>query len=590
MINTIVANSEAKYLSEVITELPLGILSKTLTNVGGTHIALNYPDNYIIVVPTRDLVDNKLSNPSNSIYNLFGLYAGISNKSFRDYIRNNELHHILVTYDSLPKLISWLEVLNINAYNYRALFDEYHLLITEMGYRAKAIENLVKVATKFKHYTFMSATPIREKFLPKVLADLPYTEIKWTNTKTIKPTRFNTHCVYKTTVRLLTELKNGLKIDDKEVEEIFVFTNTVIGIKQIVDSANLSPDEVKIVCADTIRNKQVLGDFEISKMTGSNKKFNFFTAKGFQGCDLFSKSGLVIVVSDSKRKHTLTDIQTTLYQISGRIRDLDNVFADRLFHVYSTGYVTQTEEDYLKEKQELIETAKELIEDQNSKTEQLRLKYRSRLNIDSDFIVFNDETNLYEYSDFKEKFSDYNYELTQHIYNNGLNVRQAYLEADIDPGKQQYTWNEDKDVELVKRVTTVSFKTLLEQYIELRESNEDLDLIKQYELEHPIFKEAYDKLGVKGINSCKFVEDNIKEKLYATDVSKSKELKNILLDKFSTDTFYTLKEVKAELQNIYNSLGIKSKAKTTDLEVHFNIEYTSKRLDNKKVAGIIFNL
>lgn len=589
MINTIIAKPEAKYLNEVITELPLGILSKTLTNVGGTFLALNYPDNYIIVVPTRDLIDNKLSNPSNSSYNLFGIYAGVSNRSFREYIKNNELHHILVTYDSLPKLISWLEVLGINAYKYRVLFDEYHLLITEMGYRSKAIENLVKVATKFKHYTFMSATPIREKFLPKVLADLPYTEIQWTNTKTIKPTRFNTHCVYKTTVRLLTELKNGLKIDDKTVEEIFVFTNTVIGIKQIIDSANLSPDEVKIVCADTIRNKQVLGDFEISKMTGSNKRFNFFTAKGFQGCDLFSKSGLCIVVSDSKRKHTLTDIQTTLYQISGRIRDIDNVFADRLFHVYSTGYISQTEEDYLKEKQELMETAHQVIADQNSMTEQLRLRYKRMLNIESEFIVFNDETNLYEYSEFKEKFSDYNYELTQHIYNNGLSIRQAYVDSGIDPGKQQYTWNEDKDVELVKRVTTVSFKTLLEQYIELKEVNEDLELIKQYELEHPIFKEAYNKLGVKGINSCKYIEDNIKERLYAIEASNSVEMKNIVLDVFKPNVFYTLKESKEKLQKLYKELNINSKAKATDLETIVDVKYINTKINGKSTKGLIIN-
>lgn len=588
MFKQIEAKPEHKYLSEVIEELPIGILSKTCTNVGGTWLALNYPDNYIIVVPTRDLIDNKLSNPANSKYNLFGLYAGISNNDFRKYIRSNELHHILVTYDSLPKLINWLEVIGINAYNYRVLFDEYHLLLTEMGYRSKAIENLVRVATRFKHYTFMSATPIKEEFLPKVLADLPYTVIKWTNTRTIKPTRFSTPCVYKTTVRLLKELKDGLKIDGNTVDEIFVFTNTVVGIKQILDSAELDPNEVKVVCADTIRNQKVLDNYEISKMTGSNKRFNFFTAKGFQGCDLFSKSGLVIVVSDSKRKHTLTDIQTTLYQISGRIRDEDNLFADRLFHIYSTGYVTQTKEEYLKEKQDLIDTAKELIEDQNNKSESLRLKYKSRLNIESDFIIFNEETNLYEYSEFKEKFADFNYELTQHTYNNGLTIRQSYESAGIDPGKQQYC--NDRDIELVKRITTVSFKYLLEQYIELKEANEELDLIKQYELEHPIFKLAYEKLGIKGINSCKFVEDKIKQKLYDIELTSSKDIKNIILNKFKPNTFYDLKEVKTTLNDLYKELNIKSKAKSTDLNQYFKVDYTFMRINNKKVHGLIFNL
>ena len=324
MKNTIIAEPHQKYLSDVLDKLPLGILNKQQTNVGGSFMALNSPENYILVTPTKDLIDNKLSQSNSSDYTLFGIYGGTSRVAFKNYIRDNTLHHILVTYDSLPKLIKWLEALDINAYTYNILYDEYHLLLTEMGYRSQAIETLVRIATKFQHYTFMSATPIIEQFLPQVLAKLPYTVVKWTNTRNIIPTRFSTHCVYRTTVRLLQDLSNGQLLDDKEVEEFFIFTNSVKGIKQILDTAKLNPDEVKVVCADSIRNSQLLDNYNISTMTGENKKYNFFTSKGFQGCDLYSTSGLTIVVSDSQKKHTLTDIQTALYQISGRIRN-DNI-------------------------------------------------------------------------------------------------------------------------------------------------------------------------------------------------------------------------------------------------------------------------
>jgi len=586
MTNTIVAEPNQKYLSEVLDKLPLGILNKQQTNVGGSYMALNSPENYILVAPTRDLIDNKLAQSSSSEFELFGVYGGTSRVAFKNYIRNNVLHHILVTYDSLPKLIKWLEALGINAHDYNILYDEYHLLLTEMGYRSRAIETLVRIATRFKHYTFMSATPIIEQFLPQVLADLPYTVVKWTNTRNIIPTRFSTHCVYRTTVRLLQDFSSGQLLDGKQVEEFFVFTNSVKGIKQILDTAKLDPDEVKVVCADTIRNSQILDNYDISTMTGENKRYNFFTSKGFQGCDLYSTSGLTIVVSDSKKKHTLTDIQTALYQISGRIRNDNNVFRDKLFHVYSTGYVTLTEEEFLKEKEELINTATQLVDDQNSKTEELRLLYKNRLNIENDFIVFNEETKMYEYSELKQKFYEYNYYLTQHTYKNGLSVRRAYEDANLDSSNEERVANKDSHIELTKRITTVSFKTLFEQYIELREDeNSDKNLIKRYELEHPIFKDAYEKLGAKVINSCKFNEKAIREKLFLNSSDVVQLLKNIIIQKLDTSKEYPLSEIKEILINIHKEANIQATPKAKDLQVLLADSSITPIFTNTKING-----
>ena len=588
MKTVIQTTADQKYLSDVLPELPLGILNKKLTNVGGSHLALNSPDNYLIVVPTRDLIDNKLSNPANSKYELFGIYAGVTTKEFKEYIKRNKKHHILVTYDSLPKVIKWLTNLDINPYEYRVLFDEYHMLLTEMGYRQKAIESLVREAKNFSHYTFMSATPIPERFLPTILAELPYTEIQWTNTKTLIPTRFCSPNVYRTTVRLLTELESGL--DGIEIAERFIFTNTVVGIKQILDSADLDPNEVKVVCAKTLRNEELLGKYQISSMTGKNKKYNFFTSKGFQGCDLFSKSGLCIVVSDAKKKHTLTDIQTTLYQISGRIRDIDNVFADRIFHIYSTGYVTQTREQYEAEKKEIVTDSLDVIQNTNNCGERVRIAFSKNDTVNNYFLSFNEETKLFEYSELKEKFADFNFELTQHTYTNGLSIRKAYEDNGISAGDQIQTWFADRDTQLVKRVTKIGFKILLEQYIELREKNskDDEDLIARYELEHPIFKDAYDKLGKKAINSCKFNEKTIKEKIYSTSSTSTDAVKELLREKYKQGDLVPVKEVKAELQNVYGLLNIKLKPKGADICKYLAASITERKIDNKSCQLVKF--
>ncbi len=48
---------------------------------------------------------------------------------------------------------------------------------------------------------------------------------------------------------------------------------------------------------------------------------NFFTSKCFQGCNLFTNNGLIIVVSDANRESMVTDLTSDLVQIAGRLRD-----------------------------------------------------------------------------------------------------------------------------------------------------------------------------------------------------------------------------------------------------------------------------
>ena len=325
-------------------------------------------------------------------------------------------------------------------------------------------------------------------------------------------------------------------------------------------------------------------------MTGANKKYNFFTSKGFQGCDLYSKSGLAIVVSDAKKKHTLTDIQTTLYQISGRIRDIDNVFADRIFHVYSTGYVTQTKEQYEEEKKEIMEESLDIIERVNNFPLKSRITFAKRLSIDDGFLTFDEETKLYSYSDLKEKFADFNFELTQFTYTNGLSIKKAYEENGIDAGKQIQSHIDTKELQLIKRITRVGFKSLIQQYIELREKNseEDFELIRRYEFEHPIFKDAYEKLGQKVINSSKFNEKTIKEKLYANSASSEEAVKELLSQYYKSGDQVLVKEVKANLQSIYDTLRISAKDKGSDVNKYLNVAVIDRKVDNKSCKLVKF--
>jgi len=100
-----------RYLSQIPefkVGLPFGILNKVITDVGGTFAALNCDCNYIVVTPTIDLVLS-IQADANVKYKVFGVYGKVFYTNFQEYIKTNQIHKIAVTYDSLPKVVKWLD-------------------------------------------------------------------------------------------------------------------------------------------------------------------------------------------------------------------------------------------------------------------------------------------------------------------------------------------------------------------------------------------------------------------------------------------------------------------------------------------------
>lgn len=532
--------------------LPHGILAKKSTDVGGSYAALNCPVNYIIVGPFNELLTS-LSNDKNNKYKTFIVNGKSKISEFKEYSNNNSIYKLLTTYDSLEKTIEWVKTkTNQPIESFKILIDEFHLVIHEMGYRESAIKSMMKTLEQCNHFTFMSATPVRETFLPKQLNDLPYIELDWGIEKKVFPTRIRTNAPYKTTVALINQFRNKelyLKVNDEDVrvEELYIFLNSVKGIGDIVNTCELDESEVKIVTADTIRNSKMIRS--ISTVTDPAKPINFFTKKGFQGCNLFSNNGLVVVVSDSSKKHTLVDIETTLFQINGRLRsnkDYNNIFKDRIWHIYSTGYITETEESFNKRLEEIRNDSKNIMNMFNRSSESEKESFLKKFELENVFLSLED--NQFEYSELKEKYEQYNYHLTQKIYKNGLSLKTEYDTESID-----LNYYKKHDDIIINKITTVSFKDLLIEYINLRKDTDDLKIVKQYESEYPIFKEAYEKLGEKRINSCKFIEKNIIEKLNEINS------KQIIFDTFKnrlTQSFISNANTKELLKKIYKDLNI----------------------------------
>ena len=91
-----------------------------------------------------------------------------------------------MTYDSLPKLIGWLS----GTEGWKVLVDEYHLILEDMDFRYDAINGLMEEIQKFRHYSFLSATPIDLDFEIDFLKQLPHYKVQWNGVTKITPIRY----------------------------------------------------------------------------------------------------------------------------------------------------------------------------------------------------------------------------------------------------------------------------------------------------------------------------------------------------------------------------------------------------------------
>ena len=101
-MKTINVKSGITYLSEVSNELPKNCLfDKGATSCGGTTLAIESNEDYVICVPFVSLVNNKVSQHKN----LFADQEGRSVKAIRSSLNDAEPIKIITPYASLPKVV-----------------------------------------------------------------------------------------------------------------------------------------------------------------------------------------------------------------------------------------------------------------------------------------------------------------------------------------------------------------------------------------------------------------------------------------------------------------------------------------------------
>jgi hypothetical protein len=298
--------------------------------------------------------------------------------------------------------------------------------------------------------------------------------------------------------------KKGLRLTDingevRKVEQLFIFINSVTSIQQIVSTLELDSSEIKICCADGRRNKLLLGKYKIETVSSPNKRINFFTKKCFQGCNLFTNNGLVIVASDGYRTNTLVDIATTMEQIAGRIRlnkESQNVFRNVLVHIFSTNKKIMSDEEFWGLMNEKEQEAKELLSSQEGMTiEQIKAWIR-HMNLESTLV--SEREGRLVYNEQKRQSFIFKHKLRK-AYKDGINLRLQFKKSKkLIPENQRQI--DDFDV-VMNKVLTVSYEQLLKDYLDHPS--------EQYEIEYPEFKDFKRYLKETEMNSCRWNKEKM---------------------------------------------------------------------------------
>lgn len=541
-----------RYLSEVFNELPKGVINKKLADVGGTYLAANCDYNYIIVCPTRDLVDS-IEADKNNKYNVFKCYGGTKQAEFNKYCKDNEIKKIAVTYDSLLKLTGWID----NHKDYRVLVDEYHLLLQNVGFREEAINNLFQIIENYSYVSYLTATPFDCKFEVKQLRSLDHYEIEWERKVKINTARIKSPSPVKATVKVIKDFLDGnLIAPDNEgkgtlVKEFYIFINSVTSIRQICDTLDLNDEDVKICCANRIKNRKLMDKYTISSVTSPNKKINFFTSKCFQGCNLFTNNGLIVVVSDANRESMVTDLTSDLVQIAGRLRDNNeyhNCFRSFLVHIYSTKSDIMSDEEFEEMMNEKLNQANILISGNSKLSEEESRAMLERINLSNDVVTI--ENNRLVYSELKDNYFRYWQELRK-SYKDGISICGAY-DKRFNICKQEYI--SEFEFKLSKRIV-VSYQQLIKDYYE--------SFDPEYELEYPEFKEYKMYLTLSNLKTLGFNKEKALK-----EIAKKKDIISKIA-KLECGRFYSNEEIK-------EIIG----AKATTIKDYFT--YTETRLNGKK--------
>jgi hypothetical protein len=568
------------------------IINKGLTGWGATYAEIKCNRHSIILLPHKNQIASKHAEHTEEDYTQ-EVAEGVTIEKLKTYIRARGIRYMkfLSTPEALGKVVTALKECGIDVFNdVFLLCDESHKITTDVGYRVN-ISGFADYFFQFKNKAMISATPFKPSH-PK-FTEQGFEMIKVNHVRNIKK-KIKLICVN----NLGVAFKDYL--DQYDGEMLFVFFNSLNGIKALIDNNQLAQD-CNIYCSeDGVKDfklkekldltlKQKLNAY--SRIDSNNlAKINFLTSSFFNGLDIdgFEQMPDVLLLTDlSVADHTTLDPNTDVYQILGRFRQPKDSkeIKDRFrtaTHIVNNkrNAVVKLEDNALSAVGYSYMGYKALSDLQQTVTNQVAidiyeeakkrlLPYANLINTRQELDHFKVDNYLYEWR-------------LKQCYGHPISLPLAYEFSELfNVIEEQKVYLPEDFVAMSKtmsRYSTANIKWCCAEIIQnqfVSDEQQRANISNDLKSRFPLIIRAEEILGMAKIQELRYKKTAIERALMAYDIENGLNhhgLIDAITKLFKVGTSYQTADIKVKIQKVYDDFNIDKTAKATDIETYFRID------------------
>lgn len=564
-------------------ELPNGILNKEIPGCGATTVALTDEHKTIICSPRNELLKNKHEQYPDTLL----VIGGVDTKEIETYLQTAELPKILLSYDSVYKLIGCIKYKS----DWRVVVDEFQCLLADSSFKSEIELHFLDNSRSFPYVTFLSATPILDKYLEQIdhFKDMNYYQLDWEEKDIVRVYRERTKNPINAALEIVRYYQNGnypsVYVNGERIysKECVIFLNSVNNIVNIIKQTELKPEEVNIIVGNSEDNDRQIARIGEGFKRGriplkgeTHKKFTFCTSTAYAGCDFYSTNAATFVISDCNRPNTAVDIATELVQIAGRQRLACNPFRQFLTFVYNVNAEEVEQETFNEHLCRKVNVTLDEIRDNNNAGEALRAKRIKDFRRIPDNVKYQDSYTMYDEQKGEFVFNrlayvneQYCFDVQKFNYQNGVIVKKLLQDSSFDVSENQtYAVYQEQLKHLIKKEP---FVDRMQAYCEYRAKQGLIVNLAMPTLEskYPELRYYYEALGVDRIKALNYKEKKLLNEIHIMK-TKNKirhELHGII---HIGDRILTT-DIQQTLHDVYDRLGIDKSPKATDLNEFFEI-------------------
>ena len=564
-------------------ELPNGILNKEIPGCGATTVALTDEHKTIICSPRNELLKNKHEQYPDTLL----VIGGVDTKEIEAYLQTAELPKILVSYDSVYKLIGCIKYKS----DWRVVVDEFQCLLADSSFKSEIELHFLDNSRSFPYVTFLSATPILDKYLEQIdhFKDMNYYQLDWEEKDIVRVYRERTKNPINAALEIVRYYQNGnypsVYVNGERIysKECVIFLNSVNNIVNIIKQTELNPEEVNIIVGNSDDNDRQIARIGEGFKRGriplkgeTHKKFTFCTSTAYAGCDFYSTNAATFVISDCNRPNTAVDIATELVQIAGRQRLACNPFRQFLTFVYNVNAEEVELETFNEHLCRKVNVTLDEIRDNNNAGEALRAKRIKDFRRIPDNVKYQDSYTMYDEQKGEFVFNrlayvneQYCFDVQKFNYQNGVIVKKLLQDSSFDVSENQtYAVYQEQLKHLIKKEP---FVDRMQAYCEYRAKQGLIVNLAMSTLEskYPELRYYYEALGADRIKALNYKEKKLLNEIHIMK-TKNKirhELHGII---HIGDRILTT-DIQQTLHDVYDRLGIDKSPKAADLNEFFEI-------------------